>query len=250
MQGRLRRRGNKRNLLFTGPDDAARHSLCTGASTMFISCAASAHWAPTSDARRADVAAPWRASAIAKSSQAGDATAARSRAALPGRPAVAAAAARAANAAEPLPVGDVPLLDMLGFTLIIDDIVNHLGERCVHAGSWAGAKCATIPQPPLLPATRSAMGLLGGGGPQALWGAQLQRGQRAHVALAAGVGTDLPPGCAAQLQLYGVDTGALVRHQDGKSPRAWQLMELDGRRHEVTGRGSLPHAAAVRAAGR
>lgn len=86
---------------------------------------------------------------------------------------------------------------MLGFTLILDDIVSPNGT--------------------------SSMGRLGGGGPQALWGYQLQQGQTARVALAAGVGPDLPEECVAWLEASSIDTGALLRLEDRKTPRAWQV---------------------------
>ncbi|KAL4451601.1 hypothetical protein ABPG75_007263 [Micractinium tetrahymenae] len=86
----------------------------------------------------------------------------------------------------------------------------------------------------------SSMAQLGGGGPQTLWGFQLQRAQSGHVALAAGVGSDLPPEVLQRLCLYGIDTGALVLPPDGaeggqswRTPRAWQILEEDGRRHEI-----------------
>ncbi|PRW20960.1 26S proteasome regulatory subunit [Chlorella sorokiniana] len=97
-------------------------------------------------------------------------------------------------------------LDLVGFTLIVDDIVNPDGQ--------------------------SSMGRLGGGGPQTLWGFQLQRRQEAHVGLAAGVGPDLPAACLEQLRHYGIDTAGLVWHEH-KTPRAWQILEEDGRRHEI-----------------
>ena len=66
------------------------------------------------------------------------------------------------------------------------------------------------------------MGRLGGGGPQTLWGFQLQRRQSARVGLAAGIGPDLPPACLERLRHYGIDTAGLLTHVH-KTPRAWQL---------------------------
>lgn len=60
-------------------------------------------------------------------------------------------------------------LELVCFTLIIDDVVFPDGS--------------------------TRMQLLGGGGPQSLWGYQLARQQRAKVGLAAGVGADLPISC-------------------------------------------------------
>ena len=79
--------------------------------------------------------------------------------------------------------------------------------------------------------------------PQTLWGYQLQRRQAARVALAAGVGPDLPDGCRAWLERCGVRTGALVLHPGSETPRAWQILELDGRRHEVRAPGLRRHGS-------
>ena len=72
------------------------------------------------------------------------------------------------------------------------------------------------------PDGQASMARLGGGGPQTLWGFQLQRRQQARVGLAAGVGPDLPASCLDQLQHYGIDTAGLVPHKH-KTPRAWQV---------------------------
>ena len=80
---------------------------------------------------------------------------------------------------------------------------------------------------------RSSMGRLGGGGPQTLWGFQLQRGQAARVGLAAGVGADLPADCRRWLEQNSIDTTGLVVHEGSSTPRAWQILEEDGRRHEI-----------------
>ncbi|KAK9815220.1 hypothetical protein WJX72_000160 [[Myrmecia] bisecta] len=97
-------------------------------------------------------------------------------------------------------------LDCVCFSLIIDDVV--------------------------LPDGTTHMGLLGGGGPQTLFGYQLQTGQQACVGLAAGVGADLPQACRAWLQKLGVDVKGL-RLTDRPTPRAWQVCENDGRRTQV-----------------
>ena len=87
-------------------------------------------------------------------------------------------------------------MDLVGFTLIVDDIVNPDGK--------------------------SSMGRLGGGGPQTMWGFQLQRRQAARVGLAAGIGPDVPPACLEWLQRCGIDTAGLICHEH-KTPRAWQV---------------------------
>ena len=77
------------------------------------------------------------------------------------------------------------------------------------------------------------MGQLGGGGPQALWGYQLYHAAAPRrVGLAAGRGPDLPDACTDWLREAGV-LGGLVAHEGAATPRAWQVLEADGTRHEA-----------------
>ncbi|RME76259.1 MAG: hypothetical protein D6784_06215 [Chloroflexi bacterium] len=95
-------------------------------------------------------------------------------------------------------------VDFIAFSLIIDDLV--------------------------FPDGRTAMGLLGGGGPQAAFGMRLWADR---VGLVAGVGPDLPPDALAWLAGMGIDTAGLRRHHVLPTPRAWQILEADGRRTQV-----------------
>lgn len=99
-------------------------------------------------------------------------------------------------------------LDLMAFSLIIDDLVF-----------WDGT---------------TNMGVLGGGGSQTLYGYRLWRGPEiARVALAAGVGTDLPLECLDWFARNDINTEGLITYPDYKTPRAWQILEQDGRRHEI-----------------
>jgi sugar/nucleoside kinase (ribokinase family) len=95
-------------------------------------------------------------------------------------------------------------VDFITFTLIIDDIV--------------------------FPDGRTAMGMLGGGGPQTAFGLKLWADK---VGLAAGVGADLPGEAMAWLRQTGIDTVGLRRSEAWPTPRAWQVLEEDGRRTQV-----------------
>jgi hypothetical protein len=107
-------------------------------------------------------------------------------------------------------------LDFVTFTLIVDDLVFWDGE--------------------------TKMGQLGGGGPQTAWGYQTVASllhckdgdSRRTAGLAAGVGPDVPFSCLEWLESIGVDISGIQKHQDAKTPRAWQILEQDGRRHEVS----------------
>lgn len=70
-------------------------------------------------------------------------------------------------------------------------------------------------------------------GSQTLWGFQLYRGGQSRVGLAAGVGRDMPSAHREWLQAAGVDTGGLLEIAGGQTPRAWQILEDDGRRTQV-----------------
>jgi len=95
-------------------------------------------------------------------------------------------------------------MDFVTFTLIIDDIV--------------------------FPDGRTAMGVLGGGGPQTAFGLKLWADQ---VGLAGGVGADLPAAAQAWLEAMGIDTGGLRYSEQWPTPRAWQVLEEDGRRTQL-----------------
>jgi sugar/nucleoside kinase (ribokinase family) len=102
------------------------------------------------------------------------------------------------------------MIDLVAFGIVIDDLV--------------------------FPDGRTVMGVLGGGGPQTAFGMRLPAlaGWMAtsNVGLVAGVGRDLPGEAGAWLESAGIDlTG--VRTTDLPTPRAWQLMEADGRRTQV-----------------
>ena len=94
-------------------------------------------------------------------------------------------------------------MNFIAFNIILDDIV--------------------------FPDGHTAMGVLGGGGPQAAFGMTLWA---EAVGLVAGVGRDLPEAAKAWLDESGIDTAGL-RVSGLPTPRAWQVMEADGRRTQV-----------------
>ena len=88
----------------------------------------------------------------------------------------------------------------------------------------------------VFPDGHTALGTLGGGGPQTAFGMRLPVlagwTEQSQVGLVAGVGHDLPPSAREWLASAGIDlTG--VRVSDWPTPRAWQLLEADGRRAQV-----------------
>ena len=102
------------------------------------------------------------------------------------------------------------MVDLVAFGIVIDDLV--------------------------FPDGRTVMGVLGGGGPQAVFGMRLPAlagwTATARVGLVAGIGRDLPGEARSWLASAGIDlTG--VHATDLPTPRAWQLMESDGRRTQV-----------------
>jgi len=103
------------------------------------------------------------------------------------------------------------MVDLVAFGIIIDDLV--------------------------FPDGHTAMGVLGGGGPQAAFGMRLPAlagwsDRATSVGLVAGVGRDLPDSASAWLESAGIDhTG--VRLTDLPTPRAWQVLEADGRRTQI-----------------
>jgi sugar/nucleoside kinase (ribokinase family) len=95
-------------------------------------------------------------------------------------------------------------MDFVTFNIIIDDIV--------------------------FPDGRTAMGVLGGGGSQTAFGMKLWADE---VGLVAGVGSDLPANVRGRLAGTGIDTQGLRHSKVWPTPRAWQVMEADGRRTQV-----------------
>jgi len=95
-------------------------------------------------------------------------------------------------------------IDFVTFNIIIDDIV--------------------------FPDGRTAMGVLGGSGPQTALGMKLWADK---VGLVAGVGPDFPPEAKAWLEEIGIDLEGLFYSEELPTLRAWQAMEEDGRRTQV-----------------
>src|SRR5512137_575676 len=88
----------------------------------------------------------------------------------------------------------------------------------------------------VFPDGRTAMGTLGGGGPQTAFGMRLPAlagwMEESEVGLIAGVGHDLPPSARKWLESADIDqTG--VRETELPTPRAWQLLEAGGHRTQV-----------------
>jgi sugar/nucleoside kinase (ribokinase family) len=88
----------------------------------------------------------------------------------------------------------------------------------------------------VFPDGRTALGVLGGGGPQSAFGMRLPAlagwTEKSDVGLVAGVGRDLPDAARAWLDSAGIDlTGVRISHLP--TPRAWQVLEADGRRTQV-----------------
>jgi len=85
---------------------------------------------------------------------------------------------------------------------------------------------------------RTEMGAVGGSGPQAAWGFVLGCslvGATVPAAVVAGVGPDLPASARAWLTAALGPSGdaCLVPWQAATTPRAWQVLEADGRRTQV-----------------
>jgi sugar/nucleoside kinase (ribokinase family) len=102
------------------------------------------------------------------------------------------------------------MIDLVAFGIIIDDLV--------------------------FPDGRTAMGALGGGGPQTAFGMRLPAlagwSDHSSVGLAAGVGRDLPKSAIEWLKAAGVDLAG-VSQGELPTPRAWQVLEADGCRTQV-----------------
>lgn len=84
----------------------------------------------------------------------------------------------------------------------------------------------------VFPDGRTRMGVLGGGGPQTVWGMALAAEAGREVGLISGVGPDFDAACLAPLEAMQIDLSG-VRVTDLPTPRAWQLLEEDGRRQHV-----------------
>lgn len=84
----------------------------------------------------------------------------------------------------------------------------------------------------VFPDGRTAMGVLGGGGPQAAFGMRLFSPPGA-VGLAGVVGDDFPESARAWLNDSGIDLAGLRQSDQAKTARAWQVTEEDGRRTQV-----------------
>jgi sugar/nucleoside kinase (ribokinase family) len=82
----------------------------------------------------------------------------------------------------------------------------------------------------VFPNGHTAMGVLGGGGPQTAFGMHLFHND---VGLVGEVGADLPEAARTWLDASGIDTTGVRHHTDRPSPRAWQVTETDGRRTQV-----------------
>ncbi len=95
------------------------------------------------------------------------------------------------------------MVDFVAFGIILDDIVFPDGE--------------------------TRMGMLGGGGPQAAFGMRLWS---ESVGISARVGPDLPAAALEWLDQAGIDRQGLI-FNDLPTPRAWQVLEEDGRRTQV-----------------
>lgn len=82
----------------------------------------------------------------------------------------------------------------------------------------------------VFPDGRTALGVLGGGGPPAAFGMRLFAEK---VGLVAEVGADLPHSAWAWLKDSGIDTTGVRVADRGRTPRAWQVTEEDDRRTQV-----------------
>lgn len=95
-------------------------------------------------------------------------------------------------------------MDFITYSIIIDDLV--------------------------FPDGRTAMGVLGGSGPQSAFGMKLWADS---VGLAGGVGYNFPDDAWAWLAGMQIDTAGVRRYPQYSTLRAWQIFEEDGRRMQV-----------------
>ncbi len=84
----------------------------------------------------------------------------------------------------------------------------------------------------VFPDGRTQTGVLGGGGPQTVWGMALAAGSGREVGLVAGVGADFDSRALAPLEAMGIDLSG-VHATDLPTPRAWQRLGSDGSRRHV-----------------
>lgn len=98
------------------------------------------------------------------------------------------------------------MIEHVAFGIIVDDIVLPQGE--------------------------TRMGVLGGGGPQTAWGMAAALGAGQTVGLVAGLGAELDPAILDPLRAAGINLDG-VRVTEHPTPRAWQVVEFDGRRAQV-----------------
>lgn len=84
----------------------------------------------------------------------------------------------------------------------------------------------------VFPDGKTQMGVLGGGGPQTAWGMAVALGSGKTVGLVAGVGSDFDENQLTPLKNAGINLDG-VRVTDYPTPRAWQILEADGRRTQV-----------------
>jgi sugar/nucleoside kinase (ribokinase family) len=84
----------------------------------------------------------------------------------------------------------------------------------------------------VFPQGTTRMGVLGGGGPQTAWGMAVALGSGATVGLVAGIGADLDEALLAPVRAAGINLDG-VRITDLPTPRAWQVIEFDGRRTQL-----------------
>lgn len=84
----------------------------------------------------------------------------------------------------------------------------------------------------VFPDGRTQMGVLGGGGAQTAWGMGLVAPDPREVGIIGGVGQDFHEDLLAPLLNMGIDVTG-VHATDLPTPRAWQLLEEDGRRTHV-----------------
>ncbi|MBK8047105.1 MAG: hypothetical protein IPK16_08275 [Anaerolineales bacterium] len=98
----------------------------------------------------------------------------------------------------------------------------------------------------VMPDGRTALGMLGGGGPQSAFGMRLWTQQ--PIGLCGGIGPDFPPAAQAWLAALEIDTTGVRVDPVAPTPRAWQVMEWDGRRTQVwrTPNAATSHHLALR----